>query len=213
MKNVFDNLHGFEERPHYESEELDRMFEKIACSFLKKKYGKVIFPISTDDLTTLIEGDVADLDQYADLSKYGDNVEGMTEFSRTGKPRVFISNSVHQHENRLRTTLAHEYGHVILHNYLFGMADVNLSKVPNGKKNTIYCFRDAILPRGKADWMEWQAGYASGALLMPKSQVVNVINSLSSNAQSDDKITCVMKQFAVSKDAATVRLKILSLTS
>jgi Zn-dependent peptidase ImmA (M78 family) len=213
MKSVFDNVHGFGERPHYEGEELDRMFEKIACIFLQKKHGEVKFPISSDDLTTLIEQDVADLDQFADLSKYGDGIEGMTEFSRTGKPRVFISESVHRYENRLRTTLAHEYGHVILHNYLFAMADVTPSKVPNGKKNTIYCFRDAILPRGKTDWMEWQAGYASGALLMPKNQVVNVINSLPSQAKSDDKISCVMKEFAVSKDAATVRLKILGLTN
>jgi len=54
------------ERPHYEPRELDSIFEKIVTDFLRKKYGKIEFPISTDDLTTLIEAHVADLDQYAD---------------------------------------------------------------------------------------------------------------------------------------------------
>jgi hypothetical protein len=34
----------------------------------------------------------------------------VTEFPRNGKPRVSISETVHRYENRLRTTLTHEYG-------------------------------------------------------------------------------------------------------
>lgn len=212
MKNVFDALHGFGERPHYEDVELDRMFEKIVCSFLVQKYGEAKFPISTDDLTNLIEQNVSDLDQYADLTRYGDGIEGMTEFSKVGKPKVAISESVHRYENRLRTTLAHEFGHVVLHNYLFAMADVKLSKLPNGKKNTIYCFREAILPRGKTDWMEWQAGYASGAILMPKTHVARFCNSNAALISTEQMVLGVVQQFEVSKDAATVRLKVLGIT-
>lgn len=90
-KYVPDNMHGFGERPHYEPRELDGIFEKIVVDFLRKKYGKVEFPISTDDLTTLIEAHVADLDQYADLSGYGVNVEGATVFAPSGIIMIIIS--------------------------------------------------------------------------------------------------------------------------
>lgn len=88
MKYVRDTLHGFRERPHYEPAELDSMFEKIVVDFLRQKHGKAEFPITTEDITVLIERDVSDLDQYADLTSYGSNVEGVTEFVRSGTPKV-----------------------------------------------------------------------------------------------------------------------------
>lgn len=220
MKYIRDTLHGFGERPHYEEAELDTMFEKLVCDFLRKKYGEIKFPISTDDLTTLIEQDVSDLDQYADLTSYGEGVEGLTEFVRSGKPKVAISQDVHRYENRLRTTLTHEYGHVKLHGYLFGLGERQLSLGPNRKPNTIYCFRDSILPSGKKDWMEWQAGYASGAGLMPKSHVIKTVAATqqrlgiygpvpADSEQGSALVSAIVKQFAVSREAATVRLKIL----
>ena len=54
--------------------------EQAILSFLTKKYGKVEFPIKTDDLTVLIE-QKADLDSYADLSGEPGEVEGVTEFT------------------------------------------------------------------------------------------------------------------------------------
>ena len=145
MRNVRDTVHGFQERPHYEASELDTMFERAVSAFLKKKYGVVDFPIATDDLSTLIEQEVSDLDQYADLTAYGAGVEGMTEFLRGKKPAVRISEAVHRHENRLRTTLTHEYGHVILHAYLFAMAERQLKL---GSKSEAQC--DLLLSRQHA---------------------------------------------------------------
>lgn len=222
MRNIRDTVHGFQERPHYEASELDTMFERAVTSFLKKKYGVADFPISTDDITTLIEQDVSDLDQYADLTAYGTGVEGMTEFLRSGKkPIVRISESVHRYENRLRTTLTHEYGHVVLHSYLFAMAERQMKLGPNQKANAIYCYRDNMLPAGKTDWMEWQAGYASGAALMPKSYVTKIVGQIHEqvgifgavSAESDNGkklIGAVIDAFQVSRDAALVRLKVLN---
>jgi hypothetical protein len=220
MKYIRDTLHGFRERPHYEEAELDIMFEKLVSDFLRKKHGEVKFPISTDDLTTLIELDVSDLDQYADLTPYGEGVEGLTEFAKSGKPKVKISQDVHRYENRLRTTLTHEYGHVKLHGSLFALGDRQPSLGPNHKPNTIYCFRDSILPLGKKDWMEWQAGYASGAALMPKSYVIKTMGAVqqrlgiygpvaADSGNGGALVSAVVKDFAVSREAATVRLKIL----
>jgi len=215
-------MHGFGERPHYEPRELDSMFEKIVTDFLRKKHNAVEFPISTDDLTLLIEADVKDLDQFADLTQYGPGVEGVTVFARAGKPKVLISEYVHKHENRLRTTLTHEYGHVHLHSYLFALHDGQMPLGPNQKANAIYCKRETIISAKKTDWREWQAGYASGAMLMPKSHVLRIVADLqrhhgifgavsTSSPHGQLLIDAVVENFAVSRDAARVRLSVLNI--
>lgn len=220
MKYVPDNKYGFAERPHYEPKELDRTFEQIVTEFLRKKRGKVSFPIDTEDLKSLIERDVDDLDQYADLSPFGDVVEGLTEFPRSGKPKVRISETVHKYENRLRTTLTHEYGHVHLHAYLFTDARQRLNLLPGQKANVIYCKRETIVSASKIDWLEWQAGYACGALLMPRSHVTTLVAQyvqsrniygpvLPGSTEGQQLITEVVNTFAVSRDAARVRLSVL----
>jgi hypothetical protein len=108
---------AFGRRPHYKPEELDRECEAIINGFLKGLYGEARYPVKTDDLTKLIERDAETLDLYADLSGYGMDVEAVTEFNPGRKPRVFIAAALSEpsKENRLRTTLTHEYGHVHFH--------------------------------------------------------------------------------------------------
>jgi hypothetical protein len=221
VKYVPDNMHGFGERPHYEPRELDRTFETIVVDFVRKKYGKVEFPLSTDDLTTLIEAHVADLDQYADLTGYGINIEGATLFARSGKPKVLISTLVHKHENRLRTTLAHEFVHVHLHAYLFGLLDGQMRLAGAKQPGTaIACRSDTIISARKVDWREWQAGYGSGAMLMPKSHLQRVVGDIqrkqnifgavvATSPNGQLLVDGVVENFAVSRDAARVRLSVL----
>ena len=55
----------------------------------------------------------ADLDPYADLSAYGADVEGVTEFFPNRGPKVSISERIaadERRENCYRTTLTHEFG-------------------------------------------------------------------------------------------------------
>jgi hypothetical protein len=47
VREVADTKHGLGERPHYDPRELDRMFEHLATSFLRAKYGTVSFPFGT----------------------------------------------------------------------------------------------------------------------------------------------------------------------
>ena len=39
------------------------------------------------------------------------------------------------------------------------------------RNETQICYRDNILDAAQTDWMQWQAGYVCGALLMPASKV------------------------------------------
>jgi hypothetical protein len=161
MRYVPDRTGRFAERPHYEGAELDRIFERLVAEFLKAHRGKIEFPITTDDLTVLIERDTENLDSYADLSTYGPDVEGVTEFVPRKKPRVRIAQdlaSSENRENRYRTTLTHEYGHVHLHAYLFAFGtSAGLFGAP-AKADVIACKRDTMITAKQTDWMEWQGG-------------------------------------------------------
>ena len=110
-KYVRDRTGRFSQRPHYEPEELDRTCESLINTFLEGSYGTARFPVSTDDLTRLVERDTEYLDLYADLSGYGADMEGLTQFRLGDKPAVRISAALaedERRENRRRTTLTHE---------------------------------------------------------------------------------------------------------
>lgn len=221
VRYVRDTTGRFSQRPHYKPEELDRECENIITKFLNDKYGKSEFPVKTDDLTLLIERDTEDFDPYADLSMYGSDVEGVTEFQSGRKPKVKITENLsndERRENRLRTTLTHEYGHVHFHAYLWEIEPPGpnlLRQNPNANKQI--CKRDDILDAAQTDWMEWQAGHACGALLMPVSYLRRVVgayqeaNNLfgiigTSSEHGQALIARIQQEFQVSADAARVRL-------
>jgi hypothetical protein len=220
VQYVPDNTGRFSRRPHYKPDELDRECENAITSFLRSR-GEVRFPISTEDLTRLIERDTDDLDLYADLSEYGSDVEGVTEFTPGRKPTVRISERLSgdtRYSNRLRTTLTHEYGHVKFHGYLWETEPPQkdlLRSNPNANKQV--CKRDDILNASQYDWMEWQAGYVCGAILMPVTHVRRVVvayqeqhNIFGSVSPSDSHGLALVDEikaaFEVSGDAARVRL-------
>jgi Zn-dependent peptidase ImmA (M78 family) len=219
MKWIRDNTGRFSQRPFYEAQELDFECETLVTTFLQSKYGKVSFPLTTEDLTILIEQNTSDLDLYADLKKEGDEVEGMTLFLRKNKPRVLIDQRLSDQpnrENRLRTTLSHELGHVKLHRFLVSDQQLSLFNTDDATL-TIVCKRDTILNAREIDWMEWQAGYASGAYLMPAIPVRELVQHEFSlaNAPSVQSTSSkvgltliheVQTLFQVSEDAARIRL-------
>lgn len=219
-KMIRDITGVFQQRPHYEPKELDNECERIICEFLRKLYGRVTFPVSTDDLTKLIDKYSSDFDLYADLSKYGENVDGLTEFYPKAKPKISIAERLSEpsYENRLRTTMTHELGHAVFHEYLFKMELIAPASVTGSVQ---ICKRDDIMSKSKnactTNWMEWQAGYACGAFLMPASflkktveafcKTKNITTSISKdNLLCDSLIKTVMSDYLVSKDAARVRL-------
>ena len=221
MKWVKDKTGRFAQRPHYLPQELDEECERLIQAFLKKKYGKVDYPIKTDDLTVFIE-EKADLDSYADLSGEPGEVEGVTEFVPRKRPVVRISGalSAPNMENRLRTTLTHEFGHVHFHRFMFDDMDNQppslFPKQDHGHTNK--CHRDNMIGASERDWMEWQAGYACGAILMPATALLETVkgfreekklpyaNLAVGSEQGQQLITLVTSTFQTSRDAARVRL-------
>lgn len=227
MKWVKDNTGRFPERPHYDQNEIDVDCEELAHSIMRTRNNGVLkFPLSTDDITVMIES--ADLDLYANLSSYGANVEGVAEFSYSKKPLVRISCLLSENpkmKNRFRTTLTHECGHVKFHRFLWEMKATNRSLFPCVGNTAQICMREKILTTGAYDWMEWQASYSCGAFLMPISNLCSTSRGFmlrqGTGPFSIDQVTqeaealiqCVMRTYEVSRDAARVRLIQVSLLS
>ena len=219
-----DKTGRFKKRPHYSPEELDFECEKTIEIFLENKYQRYELPIITKDLTILIEQNTENFDSCCDLSEEGDDVEGITYFGKNKKPVVKISSRLQEVflENRLRTTLTHEFFHVKFHDFLYQIEEppslFDLQSNSLSSENTHKCKRDNIIKASEKDWMEWQAGYGCGAFLMPISKLKKVVHDFRTNFKipfeisSLDSPYCqlliffVAQQFQTSDEATKVRL-------
>jgi hypothetical protein len=124
----------FPQRPHWEVDELERRREEVMVPFLEGRYGQAPVRVPTDALTVLIEREAEELDLHADLIADNDDEEmhGVTWFFPGAKPKVQINRSLRRefrHANRYRTTLAHEYGHLLLHAWLYDRFRWELKKL------------------------------------------------------------------------------------
>ncbi|MEH3147567.1 MAG: ImmA/IrrE family metallo-endopeptidase [Methylobacterium frigidaeris] len=217
---VVDRTGRFGKRPYYREKDLDRACEVIVRRLLQDKVGRVRFPLTTDELCVLVEQHVSDLDVYADLTDDGFDVEGVTNFSVGVRPEIKVSQTLSAsdtRENRYRTTLAHELGHAVFHDEVFQLrfAAGDLFVERGGAR--VVCKRETMLDAPQVDWMEWQASYASGAFLMPREALTELLRPLVvasgkltpfriGTGLSDQLIAAVSDAFAVSREAAKVRL-------
>ena len=225
MHWVWDHTHRFRMRPEYSADELDARCETILSEFLQRKYGRIFFPVATADLRQMLEQEVDNLHLHGDFAKEEGEVEASIEFQRGRKPLVRIAARLAKTttlEDRLRVALMHAYGHVRLHDFLFqneesaylSLFDDVEDPLPQANR----CRRDSILPLSDRDWMEWQAGFSCGALLMPIGPLIALVRhfrhdrDLDLAALSDrslDGITLiaeVAERFQTSLEASRVRL-------
>jgi Zn-dependent peptidase ImmA (M78 family) len=226
---LVDKTGRFPQRLYLRPAEIDRDCEGLVTAFLQERHGDVRFPLSTDDLTVLVERYSSSLDQYADLSDEGDDVEGMTCFLPGQLPKVLISAQLTEQayrQNRLRTTLAHELGHAFYHRTVFDhlfAAPPHMFEAARAEPRTV-CKRDSMMGTSEFDWMEWQAGYFSGAILMPARQVRRAVGDLLRDRgihgaavvgtpPAAEAERYIMASFQVSAEAAQVRLRKLGLVA
>jgi hypothetical protein len=220
---VPDNTGRFGKRPFYTDEEMESECEGVVSEFLIEARGAVSYPLSTNDLTLIVER-YADLNLYADLRAEGEDVHGVTSFARGKRPKVRIDerlSSDDRRANRLRTTLAHEWGHVRLHNILFQEeargVPLFTEKIRTGEQK---CRREGIAGPARGDWMEFQAGYVCTALLAPKRRVLEVLRRANASwpslvtgqAEVEAVARTVAEAFEISMEAARVRIQVVGAT-
>lgn len=215
MKWLSDPTRRFLERPHFsEAEVQQRVDAAIATCFHDDRPS---FPIGDNDLDLLVDSVTSHYDPQADLRGHlGADVEGVTIFRPGEKARVKISNQLMDNTYRLRRrmTIAHEVGHVLLHCELYGENRTLDLFSDSAERGRVYCKQATMLPG--VDWMEWQASYAGGVLLMPSGAIRDAMAELRGNKiehpvypdepEAQTIVRRIASIFEVSIDAAKVRL-------
>jgi hypothetical protein len=221
MKWFPDTTGRFPRRPHYEPSVLDDECERMTEDLLLKRRGVVEYPVSTDDLLFALEQE-ATVDHYADLpSDASGDIWAVTKFLKAGKPEVQISRRLSENqrlENPYRTTITHESAHVRFHGFLFAMLDQTPRLFEEDDRTSQTCNRQQVESSAPYDWIEWQASYCSGALLMPASAIRGLVTKFlrdrsvpvakihASSGEGRTLVEEVMARFQVSSLAAKVRL-------
>jgi hypothetical protein len=184
MKTFRAKTGPFTHQPFYEPHEI----ESICANELQKLglYPSEPAPIRID---RFIERRFGVRPAYEDLPT---GLLGFTRFGSKGVAEVVIAKAFDEEgttaaERRLRTTLAHEGGHGLLHAHLFILDARPASLFGDGLASDapkILCRDGGIsgveLSRKKAPyrWWEFQANQAMAALLLPKSLVQEALSSM-----------------------------------
>lgn len=125
-----------------------------------------------------IENFAENLSEFEYSSDMPDSIDGVTQFSLEGRPKIYIADRLAERdasETYLRSTIAHECGHVLFHNPCYVSACkrlINASKEDSIKG--ILAFRNT----GEYCWYEWQADWAAASFLMPYRHVATVFHEV-----------------------------------
>ena len=201
----------FKQRPFYE----DAAMEAAASALAREHIGDTLkWPLTDDDLDTLADFSTASFDRGRDMSALGFEADAVTIFSQTGLPKMILSDALSTANMRLRRrmTIAHELGHIVLHQPLYGGDHRQLDLLSEYRAIPAYCHE--AMSKATVDWCEWQASYFGGALLAPRAEIPQVLGEAGQSADSEQDgtvraiamIAKIAKHFQISRDAARVRL-------
>ena len=207
-----DKTGRFGKRPYFCLEEMDRHCERIVQLCNSRLYGQSFPGLRTDALMRMVNN-YADLHLYADLSKYGAGVDAITCFETGEKPTVRVAKELffdRSQNNHLRFVLAHEYAHARFHGAAWRRRWVK-------KEDILRCSANNVLTLDTGyDWLEWQASFLGGSLLMPRSRVHRLVEAYfrgkepvgipKDSRQANDIKQMVAELFEVSAEAAYIRL-------
>lgn len=174
MKQRRDPRSPFGMSLHFELDEFETMMDE-----LRNRAGPHVFSEGkgVDVDLVLLRGLDIEAD-YVDLPK---GVLGRTQFQRDGQARVEIRRELSDAaeldalaRRRLRTTLAHEAGHVTCHAQLFfedsqtrSLFQGEQEQAPRASK--ILCREDGVGKLGyRGEWWEFQANQCMACLLLPR---------------------------------------------
>lgn len=174
MKTFRTESGPFFERPHFAPGEIDRM-----CLDELRKSGCLPATPEPIRIDRFIEKRFNLVPEYDDLP---DGILGYTRFGKHGVEAIVVAKALDTDggkvaERRIRTTLAHEGGHGLLHAYLFALEEsgASLFNSEPKDKDKILC-RDVQGEAGRQGgydgrWSEYQANKAIAGLLLPKKLV------------------------------------------
>lgn len=173
MRTIRTHSGPFCERPHFEPGEIDR-----TCVDELRKAGCLPVTPQPIRIDRFVEKRFNVVPEYDELP---DGVLGYTRFNKKGVEAIVVAKGLDTDggkvaERRIRTTLAHEAGHGLLHTYLFavdGAAQSLFDSEPSDKSKILCRDVQGEGGQGRYDgrWSEYQANRAIGGLLLPKRLV------------------------------------------
>lgn len=224
-----------QQAPFIHADEIEKLVElELTASGL---FPTIENPIV--EIETFIERHLgAQLEQYVDLD---DDVLGVTYFFPDRPPHVQINRNLAEaaddvhaptwYHGRLRSTMAHEAGHILLHRNLFDFETQqgSLWDGYDSRETNARCQRclkrDATqATAGRVDRREYQANIAMAALLMPRrvfeATAFSVLEGwgITDAVRESEQVSLRLKltselgeRFKVSRQACEIRMKTLDI--
>lgn len=232
MKSWPDINGRFGERLYFEDREFERMMDD-----LRMQAGADVFREGAGIDVDLVLLKVFDLEaDYVDLPT---GVLGRTIFDRMGNAQIEVSRDLDEAaasdnlaRRRLRTTLAHEVGHVACHSRLFieDTATLPLFSEDDAPKKEEFLCREGRVGvyderRYRGEWWEYQANRCMAALLLPRDlfceKADNFIKFMGAasfkeivrKGSGEDMVRMLAYCFDVSQQAVFYRLEELDYTT
>ncbi len=215
MKELVDRRGRMPYRLWYEEAEIEAIMEaELRAADSARPQGS-----PATDVDLFIERRLGIVPEYVSLPR---GVQGATEFSAGGTVRIQISAELSLRaelrpgaERLLRSTLAHEAAHVLLHRMLF----LKESRAMFGGLHVRQelCRDVRFTGRGyTGEWWEWQANRGMAALLLPQRDVLSWIKAWRQDHPASGHTQALHEQlsnaFHVSREAVRYRLKQLQST-
>lgn len=177
MKTIRSNSGQFTEQPFFKPGEIERL-----C--LKELRAAKLLPDDPSPvrIDRFIERRFGISETYEDLPE---GVLGYTKFGPNGVEQIVISAQLDGDPStparrRLRSTLAHEAGHGLLHAYLFALGTKPASLFNEADTKPHILCRDVhegeAKPKYNGRWWEFQANRAIGGFLLPSPLVGRAID-------------------------------------
>lgn len=173
MKTFKAKIGPFQEGAYYPDDEIENI-----CSGELLRVGLLPRQPEAIRIDRFIEKRFGIVPSYEDL---GDGVLGLTKFTSKGVAAVAVARSLEEEgttvaERRIRTTLAHEGGHGLLHTHLFVLQagkQALFGDFSEPGKPKVLCRDEKSIGQQayRRQWWEIQANKAMGALLLPKELV------------------------------------------
>jgi hypothetical protein len=217
MKNFRTQRGPFVARPYYTESEIEN-----TCSDELQRVGLLPSNPGPIRIDRFIEKRFGRTYEYDDLPL---GILGYTRFSKSGVEQIVVARSLDDsstsNDRRVRSTLAHEAGHGLLHAHLFALSGQS-SLFPEGQGSSprVLCRDDHSKDSKKysGEWWEYQANRAIGGLLVPSKlalmaleQFLEPTGSLGIKNLSQDRravaINHLAEVFDVNPAVASIRIE------
>ncbi|MBA3913967.1 MAG: hypothetical protein H0X25_08980 [Acidobacteriales bacterium] len=218
MKNIRTRVGPFNQRPFYTNSEIENM-----CIDELQRAGLLPSTPEPIRIDRFLEKRFNISYEYDDLPS---GLLGYTRFSKSGVQQIVVARSLDDsstsNDRRVRSTLAHEAGHGLMHAHLFALSgQSSLFPEGEGPSPRVLC-RDEATPgslrKYSGEWWEFQANRAIGDLLVPRALAYQCLADfleprglLGLRDLSDDRRVPAAKQLAeifdVNPAVATIRIE------